>query len=92
MTWTAFDLAAQCPRLARAHRERRAELVAEREARFRARRMHQDALRILAHRELQLIRACATGDGRYIVRRQAKLAQAMSRLELAERWMRKVGA
>jgi hypothetical protein len=89
---TGFDLAERCPGLAKAHRARRAELAAEREARFRARRMHQDALRILAHRELQLIRACATGDGRYIVRRQAKLAQAKRRLKLAERWMRKAGA
>lgn len=39
----------------------------------------------LAHRELQLVRAQATGDGRYIMRRQDKLERARQDLDRVKR-------
>lgn len=79
-----FDLSARCPRLAAAYRGRLVEIALEREARRRARDRHTRAERLVAHRELQLIRAGWTGDPRYIVRREAKLARAVIELAHAE--------
>jgi hypothetical protein len=58
--------AAVAPRLERAHRERRLELAAESLARRRARAQVLDLERLVAHRELQVIRAA----GRRGTRRQ----------------------
>lgn len=73
-------LAALAPRLARA----RDELLADRR-RARVRRGYLRTMvlkreRLLAHRELQFARACATGNGRYITARQRKLDVALREL------------
>lgn len=75
-----MKLADVCPRLARARDQYLAERAA-RAARLRrlAREQHRTE-RLLAHRELQLIRAGATNDGRYVKRRADKLAQTQQRL------------
>lgn len=69
MSW----LAENCPRLAKA----RDDLLRRREYDRAIERSRTTALleaqRVLAHRELQLVRALATGDGRYIAVRQRKL-------------------
>ena len=52
----------------------------EREGRRHKLRLEQRAERNLAHRELQLVRAQATGDGRYIARRERLLDAAKQRL------------
>lgn len=68
--------AAAAPRLERAHRERRAELrQLHSERRFVLGLIHKCEQRI-AHRELQEVRALATGDRRYMARRTNKLKQA----------------
>jgi hypothetical protein len=87
-----FDLASRCPRLARAHRERRAELVIEREDRRAARRRHTSAEYAVAHRELQLVTAQRTNDAAYIKRRMDLLTKARARLDRATRNMERVGA
>jgi hypothetical protein len=46
----------------------------------------------VAHRELQLIRASATRDPRYVARRQAKLKHAERDLERARGRLAKVAA
>ena len=76
MTAGAFGLHAIAPRLARA---RDAFLASQREhARRERRRLAglERAEQIVIHRELQLLRAGATGDRRYVARRQHKLDQA----------------
>lgn len=45
----------------------------------------------VAHRELQLIRALNTGDGRYIARRQKKLANAQRDLDRHRRQRAELG-
>lgn len=87
-----FNLASRCPRLARAHRERRVEMRAEREARRAARRRHMNAEYAVAHRELQLVRAQRTNDAAYIKRRERMLVDARARLDRAERAMARAGA
>lgn len=77
------------PRLERAHHERQAELARESAARVTAAAqvLHKKAL--VAHRELQLIRAGARPGGRrkrdsYIAVRERKLDEARRELERAE--------
>lgn len=58
--------------------------------RERAGRMHHQRLllaaeRLVAHRELQLVRALNTRKGRYIVERQRKLDSALRQLRQLER-------
>ena len=83
------------PRLARARDQflaHRAKVLADRAEADRVALMRQAKLvelqRLVAHRELQLIRAYATGRGRYIVARQRKLEQARRRLQTVERTAR----
>jgi hypothetical protein len=75
------SLAEIAPRLARA----RDQLVAERRLdgrrRLHVRRLLLDAERLVAHRELQLIRAGRTRDPGYIARRQRKLEAARKALK-----------
>jgi hypothetical protein len=71
-------LAEHCPRLHRAHRARRARL------RWLAGEQHQ-LEKLIAHRELQLLRAGNTGDRRYVNRRADKLERARGRLEQVRR-------
>jgi hypothetical protein len=80
------------PRLERAHRERRIELVQERLARSRARVAELKAERLVAHRELQYVRAGAVGDRRYLRRRADKLACARMELAEAQATSRRLGA
>jgi hypothetical protein len=69
------------PRLAKA----RDSLVVERRAARQRRRLLRESVQhrewLVAHRDLQLVRASATGDGRYITRRRRLLESA--RVELA---------
>lgn len=73
MSW----FAEHCPRLARARDEyvriERRKLASLASARLRLERL-------VAHRELQLVRAQRTGDGRYIARRTGKLERAREAL------------
>ena len=80
------------PRLARA----RDGLLAERREGRRRRRLLRDSVLhrewLVAHRDLQLVRASATGNGRYILRRRrlldaarAELARFQGLLDEAER-------
>jgi len=75
--------AAVAPRLERAHREQRDYVRGLLDRLIRAESK-------VAHRELQLVRAQAVGDGDYIVRRMRKLKYAeadLARLRrAAERW------
>lgn len=72
----AGGLAVLAPRLRRAHALQR--------ERDRLRRQAQDEElqleRLVAHRELQLVRAASTGRRRYIDKRQAKLQSAQAAL------------
>lgn len=88
----AFDLATRCPRLAKAHRDRHAEMWQQRRARrqARARLLHTEWL--VAHRELELCRAQASGSRRRIDDRARKLGQAMRELAQAQRRAHEVGA
>lgn len=77
---TAFSLTSRCPRLARARDQYIAD-QAERAARRRRLRARWTKLHSLAgHRELQLARAYATGDRRYIDRRANKLERVRAEL------------
>lgn len=79
-----FSLHSICPRLARA----RDQLLALREAQHRRRIWIADERlkleRLVAHRELQLLRAGQTNDSRYIKRRQDKLDRAREDLRRLE--------
>jgi hypothetical protein len=80
------------PRLERAHRERKLELVQERLARHRARDAELKAERLVAHRELQMVRAGSSGSARYIAVRARKLDQARRLLAQAQEKSRRLGA
>ena len=88
MSW----LTENCPRLARAHAAQRQVLEAR--ARREARKVEQvhELERVVAHRELQLLRAGSTGDGRYVKRRSDKLATARAALAHVRRDLRLVGS
>lgn len=88
----AFDLAAVCPRLALAHRQRRHELHAERAERHKVRELLRHAEWCVAHRELQLVRAGFTRNGRYIASRTRKLGQARRDLARLESYADRIGA
>jgi len=75
-------LADIAPRLARARDAHEAMCAAQRKGRIEKLHRVLAKERLVAHRELQLIRAMNTGDQRYIVRREWKLKQA--RRELRE--------
>jgi hypothetical protein len=79
-----FDLATVAPLLARARDQRVAELGRERELRRRARDLVTETERIVAHRELQLVRALGTRNRDYMKHRQRKLAEAHRRLARAQ--------
>lgn len=81
---TIGSLSEIAPRLARARDQRVARLRYEAAERARYRRLSLKAERLIAHRELQLVRAYATGDGRYIAARQRKLAAARRELAAVE--------
>jgi hypothetical protein len=68
------------PRLARARDAYIVEQIRLRTARRRLRHDQLAAERLVAHRELQLVRAQATGRGPYIAQRQRKLAAAQREL------------
>jgi hypothetical protein len=77
------------PRLALAMDQRRNEILTARHNLNRLTREMQGLERLLVHRDLQLIRAGSTGDGRYVKRRQDKLDMAKRharqvRAEIAE--------
>lgn len=89
---TGFDLATIAPRLALAHRQRADEIIAERVARHHAREQLESAERLVAHRELQLLRAGATGDRSYVRRRDNKLTRARAHLAAARAVAEQLGA
>lgn len=76
MSW----LRENCPRLAKACDDhRRFQEYARIVERNRINAL-LEAERVLAHRELQLVRAFATGDAEYIERRQRKLEASRRRV------------
>jgi hypothetical protein len=81
---TAFRLASVAPRLAKARDERVLELRAEAWARRRRMRQELALDRLIAHRELQLVRAYGTGNARYIRARERKLAEARCRRRILD--------
>lgn len=89
---TTFDLATIAPRLALAHRQRRAELLVERSRRRRARSDLLKAEWAVAHCDLQLARAGATGRRSYIEKRHRKLEDAQRRLAIAQARAQELGA
>jgi hypothetical protein len=76
---TGFRLESVAPRLAKARDARVLELRAEAWARRRRMRQELALDRLVAHRELQLVRAYGTGNGKYIRARERKLAEARRR-------------
>lgn len=73
-------LAEMCPRLSRAHRdERDRRRVGFAHRRFLRERVSR-AERLVAHRDLQLVRASATRSGAYIAERERKLNAAHNQL------------
>lgn len=93
----AFDLATVAPRLAVAHRARRAELEELRLARIAARDDVHRLEWLVAHRELQAARApYAKGSrrsvARYIAIREAKLATARRMLDRVRARATRLGA
>lgn len=80
------------PRIALAQEQ----LIAELQWKARRRRWLRDRLWraqwTVDHRDLQLQRAQATGDARYIARRQAKLQRAQKELRRLQRRMQEVAA
>ena len=76
------------PNLERAHRQRQVELAILSERRREARRRVLHKEQLVAHRELQLVRAGATRravrDPKYMRQRQQKLQQAIRERETAE--------
>lgn len=90
---TGRDLfALVAPRLERAHRERKVEMVAERLARHVAREQEMRMERLVAHRELQLLRAATTGNVKYERYRARKLDMARAMLTKAQATSRRLGA
>lgn len=90
------EFASIAPRLERAHRERRDELAAESRARVRAAGRVLKAQRLVAHRELQLLRAGDRQGGRrarerYVRHRANLLEDARKELANAERRARDLG-
>lgn len=85
MTDRPFDLATVAPRLAAAHRAERQRLEALARARRRERNLVLKLARLVAHRDLQLVRAGVTRDARYIERRTTKLQRARAALAAAEK-------
>ncbi len=73
------------PRLAQARGLLVEILRRERDERFRQRARELKAERLVAHRELQLVRAQMTGDRRYIARREDKLKRALRERARIER-------
>lgn len=84
-------LADIAPRLALARDQRRVELAAESRRRRRLLAELLEAERLVAHRELQLIRAQAIGRRAYIAQRAAKLESGRVELERTRRRARAAG-
>ena len=80
------------PLLWRAHQQRRAELASERAQRRRCRDLLIRLERLVAHRELQLARACSTGSRSYLAKREAKLRAAQGALDDTRALARRIGA
>jgi hypothetical protein len=82
------------PRLERAHRERRRELAELSVGRRRQRSRVLDLERLVAHRELQVVRSgarrSAARDGRYMRDRRRKLDDARGQLARAEARLREM--
>jgi hypothetical protein len=91
MSAGGYDFAARCPRLSKAHRERQAELYAERAERRRVRNELLKLERLVAHRELQELRATQR-NRRYYAHRARKLDQARRDLERVRAHAQAIGA
>lgn len=84
----SFSLHSIAPRLARARDQRREELRVASVQRRHMASLVLSSERCVAHRELQLVRAFSTGNGRYIAERQRKLAAAKRELARHRRMQR----
>lgn len=87
-----FDLSNVAPRLAAAHKGRQLEIIAARVARHVARERLQHCEWLVDHRDLQLQRAFAKGNRRYIEIRTRKLEQARAELARAQQRADELGA
>jgi hypothetical protein len=88
----AFALDSRCPRIALAHRQRRRELAMECAERAHVRRLLQSYERLVAHRELQLVRAQASSSQAYMRARERKLKFARARLKHFQARAETIGA
>lgn len=84
MTTNGFDLYTIAPRLAKARDQFLALQRQENEHRIWLINERHRLQKLIAHRELQVLRAGATGDRRYIKRRQDKLDHARAELQRLE--------
>lgn len=81
---TATELRAVAPRLCAAYDGLQRDRYRAARGRRHARGKVLECERLVAHRELQLVRAAETKSGRYIAARRRKLDQARAKLELWE--------
>lgn len=77
MSFSLHDIA---PRLARARDQLVEDRRREKAERKRRGYLSLRAERLVAHRELQLVRAMSTGNGKYIMARRRKLKAAQRQL------------
>lgn len=87
-----FRLADIAPRLAKARDQHNERVRVQRVERWKARDTVLHCEQRVAHRELQLVRAQATGSGRYIAERERKLARAVDELRRSRAWADRIGA
>jgi hypothetical protein len=85
------SLAVMCPRLALARDQRLEELYEERAERMRCLKRLAHLEYVVAHRELQVIRAYATGKPKYIAARVRKLEEIKDELAGAKARARRAG-
>ncbi len=75
---TTFERVA--PRLALAHKQRKEEIRLADRARYKSESRRVELERLVAHRELQLVRAYSRNSARYVNERQRKLNEARGAL------------
>lgn len=80
------------PFLERCHRERKAELVSIGKALRQARVDELKLERLVAHRELQQLRAGNTRNRKYVAHRTRKLEQAQGALDRVRSYIRRMEA
>ena len=69
------------PRLALAHKQRKEEIRLADRAWYKSESRRVELDRLVAHRELQLVRAYSRNSARYVITRQVKLDEAREALD-----------